>query len=91
MIDRTIKAIGGASLLAIVCGLVYTTDCRLSNGANNWDKADSCYMVGFALMGVGGVGVAGVGAYERGYNTYNPKLHVRRPKEDDGNTEDNRR
>lgn len=88
-IIQATKAIGGASLLAICCGIIYTTDCRLSNGATNWDKADSCYMVGFALMGVGGVGVAGATAYERGYNTFNPKLHVRRPEDEQPRVREN--
>lgn len=76
------KTLGGVSILAILCGIVYTVDCRL-NTLGNWDKAHSCYLTGFGFMGVGGMAAAGKKAYEIGYNTFNPDLHYRRPEEEE--------
>ena len=76
-------AIGGTSLLALLCGVAYMVDCRASVG-KNWDKAQGCYITGYGLMmGVSGVGATAAGAYQLGYNTYNPALRAKRPEEEE--------
>ena len=62
--------IGGASLLTLVMGVVYTVDCRYS--AKTWDQSQACYLTGLPIMGVGG---AAGGAFRVGFNTLNPALH----------------
>ncbi len=80
---RFAVAVGGTSVLAILCGLFYIVDCRMSAGGN-WDKAQGCYITGYGLMmGVSGVGATAAGAYQLGYNTYNPALRARRPEEEE--------
>jgi hypothetical protein len=62
------SAVGTASLLPVALGAVFLVDCRISAGRDP-DKANTCYMVGLPIMGIGVAGKAG-------YETYNPALHA---------------
>lgn len=66
MNNRTAKAFGGASTLAIVLGIGYLVDCRRDPAANRAE----CWVAGGGLMGVGG-------AYKLGYITPNPDITPR--------------
>jgi hypothetical protein len=76
----TAQTITTGSILAAIVGAVYIVDCRITAGADH-DKANSCYIVGLPIMGIG---VAGRTGFNAGYNTLNPLL--KRP-EDEEKTE----
>lgn len=61
------QAFSAATTVSIVAGAIFTIDCRIMAG-NNYDRALSCYLTGFPMMGIGLAGKAG-------YNTFNPRLH----------------
>lgn len=74
--NTLLAALGGgakiattASSAAILLGAVYLVDCRIT--AKGMDAVDRCYFTALPLMGVG---VAGRGGFNVGYNTYNPNL-----------------
>jgi hypothetical protein len=64
--NRTAKALGGASTLAIVLGIGYLIDCRTDPKANRAE----CWVAGGGLMGIGG-------SYKLGYATPNPDITPR--------------
>ena len=76
---RLTGLMGSASLLAVVCGVVYIADCRTH--ARGLDQIDRCYLTGLPIMGLGG---AAGGAFHAGYNTLNPALRKRRQDEQPG-------
>lgn len=60
------QAIGNASLLMVVAGVSYLTDCRMAGGG-----VDDCWFKALPVMGLG----AGVrGAFSVGYATPNPNI-----------------
>lgn len=61
--------IGSVSVLAVLSGIVYIVDCR--TWAQNGAEIQGCYLTGLPLMGIG---AAGKGGYDIGYNTLNPAL-----------------
>jgi hypothetical protein len=68
------QAVSGACSAAIIVGGIYLVDCRIS--ASGIDQVDRCYFTALPLMGVG---IAGRGGFNVGFNTFNPALR----KEDD--------
>lgn len=64
-----------ASTLAVLIGGIYLVDCRIT--AKGPDAIDRCYFTALPLMGVG---VAGRGGFQVGFQTYNPAL--RRPEDE---------
>lgn len=64
------KVVTTASSAAILLGAIYLVDCRMS--AKSTEAIDRCY---FTAMPIMGIGVAGRGAFQVGYNTLNPSLH----------------
>jgi hypothetical protein len=68
------QAVSGACSAAIIVGGIYLVDCRIS--ARGADQVDRCYFTALPLMGVG---IAGRGGFNVGFNTFNPALR----KEDD--------
>lgn len=72
------KIVGTASTAAMLAGLVYLVDCRIS--AKGSEGVDRCYFTALPMMGIG---IAGRGGFSAGYNTYNPALR-RKEEEDEG-------
>lgn len=70
--------VGSVSATAALAGLIYMVDCRITAGLD-FEKANSCYLSGLPMMGLG-LGTAG--GWRAGYETYNPRLR-RRPEDDD--------
>lgn len=75
-LNTLLAALGGgakiastASSAAILLGAIYLVDCRMT--AKGADAIDRCYFTALPLMGVG---VAGRGGFNVGYNTFNPAL-----------------
>ena len=64
------KLVTGASNVAVLVGALYLVDCRIT--AKGVDAVDRCYFTALPLMGVG---IAGRGGFQAGYNTFNPALH----------------
>lgn len=62
-----------ASSIALLAGIAYLVDCRLSNRGP--DSMDRCWMT---ALPIAGIGAAGRGGFTLGYGTYNPAL---RPQE----------
>ena len=76
--------VGSVSATAALAGLIYMVDCRITAGFD-FEKANSCYLSGLPMMGLGlGVG----GGWRAGYETYNPRL---RPPEDEEGDEDDKK
>jgi hypothetical protein len=67
--NRTAKALGATSTLAMVLGFGYILDCRRDPTA----KRPECWLTGGLSMGVGG-------AFKAGYWTPNPDLATARRK-----------
>ena len=63
------QVISGACSAAIIVGSVYLIDCRIS--ARGADQVDRCYFTALPLLGVG---IAGRGGFNAGFNTFNPAL-----------------
>lgn len=63
------KIIGTASSVTMLAGLIYLVDCRIS--ARGEESVDRCYFTALPMMGIG---IAGRGGFQVGYQTYNPKL-----------------
>jgi hypothetical protein len=63
------QAVSGACSAAIIVGGIYLIDCRIS--ARGTDQVDRCYFTALPLMGIG---VAGRGGFNVGFNTFNPAL-----------------
>jgi hypothetical protein len=63
------QAVSGACSAAIIVGGIYLIDCRIS--ARGADQVDRCYFTALPLMGVG---IAGRGGFNVGFNTFNPAL-----------------
>lgn len=73
--------VGSVSATAALAGLIYMVDCRITAGLD-FEKANSCYLSGLPMMGLGlGVG----GGWRAGYETYNP--HLRPPEDEDEDDE----
>lgn len=70
--------IGSVSATTALAGLIYIIDCRLTAG-RDFERANSCYLSGLPMMGLG-IGTAG--GWRAGYETYNPRLR-RRPEDED--------
>ena len=68
------QVVSGACSAAILVGSIYLIDCRIA--ARGADAIDRCYFTALPLMGVG---IAGRGGFNVGFNTLNPALR----KEDD--------
>lgn len=68
----------GASTTAILVGAVYLVDCRLSD--RSAQALDRCWMTALPIMGLG---AAGRGGFNLGFQTFNPALH----REDQASTE----
>ena len=66
MNNRTARALGGASTLAIVMGFGYLVDCRRDPVANRAE----CWVTAGLMMGLGG-------AYKLGYATQNHDITPR--------------
>lgn len=87
-LSSVLTAIGGgaapvvntASALAILFGGIYLVDCRLS--AHSSEAVDRCYFTALPLMGIG---AAGRGGFQAGFQTYNPAL---RPPDGQGQQRD---
>jgi hypothetical protein len=73
--NKIALAIGSASFLAVIMGGFYIYDCR--RFATNGDEANSCWLTGLPIMGIG---AAGGGGFKAGFNTYNPTL--RKPEDE---------
>lgn len=63
------QVLNSASAVAVIVGAVYLIDCRTS--ATGQDAIDKCYLSALPMMGIG---VAGRGGFNIGFNTYNPAL-----------------
>lgn len=74
-LGSTASVVGAASSAAMIAGLVYLVDCRLT--ARTPEAVEMCYL---RALPIAGIGVAGRGGYAAGYATYNPTL--RRPEEE---------
>jgi hypothetical protein len=71
--NRWTAILGSASILSVLAGVVYIGDCRAN--AKGLDQIDRCYLTGLPIMGLG---ATGAGAFQAGYNTYNPALRKKR-------------
>ena len=76
MLGGGAKVVGAASSAAMLAGLVYLVDCRIST--KGVEGINQCYFTALPMMGIG---IAGRGGFSAGYNTYNPAL--RRKEEED--------
>lgn len=74
-VPNVAMAIGSASLLAVVAGTIYIVDCR--SWAKSRDEITGCYLTGLPIMGIG---AAGGGGFQAGFNTFNPAL--RKPEDE---------
>jgi hypothetical protein len=63
------QVVSGACSAAILVGSIYLIDCRIA--ARGPDAIDRCYFTALPLMGVG---IAGRGGFNVGFNTLNPAL-----------------
>jgi hypothetical protein len=63
------QAVSGVCSAAIIVGGIYLIDCRIA--ARGPDAIDRCYFTALPLMGVG---IAGRGGFNVGFNTLNPAL-----------------
>lgn len=62
-------ALKTASTMAVLIGGFYLVDCRLHAPAN--ESIDRCWFTALPIMGIG---VAGRGGFNVGFNTLNPAL-----------------
>lgn len=69
------SVVKSASNVALIVGAIYLADCRINSKAQ--ESVDRCYFTALPLMGIG---VAGRGGFEVGFNTLNPAL--RRPEDE---------
>lgn len=68
-IGSAAKIMNSATSMAMLVGFLYLIDCR--SAAKTSEMVDKCYFTAIPMMGIG---IAGKGGFNVGYNTLNPLL-----------------